>query len=119
MPNKVMDRRKRKMMIRRKKQIPYRSFVSGLKKRIDKGLKTNAKDIPEGILSPKSFSAKQIKKIRKECNLSQTWFAYVLNVSPKTIQAWEQGKNKPDGSSLVLLHICKNNPDKICELFLS
>lgn len=109
----------KKMMVRRKKQIPYRRLVSILKKRIDKGLKTNAKDIPGEILSPKPFSAKQIKKIRKGCNLSQTWFAYMLNVSPKTIQAWEQGKNKPEGSSLVLLHICKNNPDNICELFCS
>ncbi|MDA3925952.1 MAG: helix-turn-helix domain-containing protein [Kiritimatiellae bacterium] len=51
------------------------------------------------------YSPKKITSIRKEFNLSQVALASVFNVSPSTVQKWEQGRKKPTGSSKKLLDI--------------
>ena len=43
--------------------------------------------------------------IRKKFKLSQAALAGVFNISPSTIQKWEQGNKKPTGASRKLLHI--------------
>lgn len=58
-------------------------------------------DIPEA----KAFSPKQIRQIRDREKVSQGVFATILNVSPSTIQKWEQGKVKPQNAALRLLNI--------------
>jgi len=58
----------------------------------------------------KQLSAKEIADIRLRYNMSQAVFARYLNVSPKTVQAWEQGTGQPSGASLKLLSIAKKNP---------
>jgi putative transcriptional regulator len=47
----------------------------------------------------------QIKRIREASNVSQAVFATYLNISVSTIQKWEIGNKKPNGSALKLLHI--------------
>jgi putative transcriptional regulator len=59
---------------------------------------------------PKPLSAKEIVKVREELNVSQAVFARYLNISPRTVQSWEQGYGKPSGASLKLLSIAKKNP---------
>lgn len=44
---------------------------------------------------PKELSAKEIAKVRSRLNVSQAVFARYLNISPKTVQSWEQGLGKP------------------------
>src|SRR5258707_1407824 len=39
---------------------------------------------------PKAMSPKDIAGIRQRLNCSQAVFAMMLNISPKTVQAWEQ-----------------------------
>lgn len=51
------------------------------------------------------FTATQIKSIRTRNRASQTVFAAYLNTSPSTVQKWEQGQKKPNGSSLKLLNL--------------
>ena len=54
---------------------------------------------------PAQYSAKEIKKIRERENYSQGIFALILNVSPKTIQSWENGVRVPSHAALRLLEI--------------
>ncbi len=42
---------------------------------------------------------------------SQMFLAKGLNVSVKTVQAWEQGLRKPVGPTLKLLEIAEKNPE--------
>jgi putative transcriptional regulator len=49
---------------------------------------------------PKSMSGSEIKRLRKRLNYSQVAFAQVLNVSTKTVQAWEQGVRAPSDAAL-------------------
>lgn len=60
-----------------------------------------------------SYSSEDIKKIRIKLKLSQKTLAEVIGVSSKTVEAWEQGKNKPNGSSARILQILNHNPDAI------
>ena len=66
-------------------------------------------------LEPESMSATEIKKLRDKLSLSVSVFASVMNVSPKTVEAWEAGTNEIGGSALRLLDMIKKNPDIILE----
>ncbi len=53
----------------------------------------------------KQYNPVQIKRIRLQAKASQGVFAIYLNTSKSTVQKWEQGAKKPNGSSLKLLNI--------------
>jgi putative transcriptional regulator len=56
------------------------------------------------------------KTIRKRLNLSQTTFAGLMGVSPRTIQDWEQGRRKPQGPAKSLLRIAEQHPEIFIEI---
>lgn len=60
---------------------------------------------------PKKRSKSQILGIRKRLNVSQAVIARALNVSAKTIQAWEQGIREPSGPALKLLELVDRYPN--------
>lgn len=51
------------------------------------------------------YSPEQIAVLREKLGLTPAVFAAYLNVSDKVVKRWEQGKTKPNGSSLKLLFI--------------
>jgi putative transcriptional regulator len=57
-----------------------------------------------------TFNTNEIKQIRRKTGLSQVMFAGSIGVSPKTIEAWENGRNKPEGASRRLLEIVRDDP---------
>ncbi len=62
---------------------------------------------------PKKLTSSEIAKIRSRTKLSQSVFAMYLNVSVKTVQAWEQGSRKPSDAALKLLSIARDNPQAV------
>lgn len=64
---------------------------------------------------PKAMSARDIARIRERLNCSQTVFAMMLNISPKTVQAWEQGVREPGDAALKLLSIAQKHPEVLLE----
>jgi putative transcriptional regulator len=64
---------------------------------------------------PQPMSSTEIARIRKRLNYSQSIFARVLNVSTKTVQAWEQGARVPSDAALKLLTIAKKHPEVLLE----
>jgi putative transcriptional regulator len=60
---------------------------------------------------PKAMSARDIARVREKLNCSQAVFAMMLNISPKTVQAWEQGSREPGDAALKLLTIAKKYPE--------
>jgi putative transcriptional regulator len=65
--------------------------------------------------APQPMSSREIARIRKRLNYSQSIFARVLNVSTKTVQAWEQGVRVPSDAALKLLTIAKKHPEVLLE----
>lgn len=59
---------------------------------------------------PKALTPRDIARIREKLNCSQAVFAMMLNISTKTVQAWEQGSREPSDAALKLLTIAKNHP---------
>ena len=57
-----------------------------------------------------AFTPAEIKTIRKELGMTQGIFASVMGVSTKTVEAWEQGINAPNGPSCRLLGLFKADP---------
>ena len=62
------------------------------------------------ILPVDNFTSFEIKEIRKSTGLTQIIFAQYMGVSVKTVEAWESGRNHPDGAACRLLAITKANP---------
>src|ERR1041385_686896 len=55
--------------------------------------------------APIRMSKQRIVKIRKRLHCSRLNFARILNVSPRTLEAWEQGVREPSDAALKLLSI--------------
>ena len=55
---------------------------------------------------------------KKKLRVSQSVFARLTNAAPQTIHAWEQGRAKPSGSALRVLHIFDEKPEIARELLL-
>jgi putative transcriptional regulator len=51
------------------------------------------------------YTPENIISIRKKFKLSQAALASLFNISPSTVQKWEQGNKKPAGASKKLLDI--------------
>ncbi len=56
------------------------------------------------------YDAHAIKSIRKAMGMTQALFAGVMGVSTKTVEAWESGKNIPNGSAKRILSIFQADP---------
>ena len=52
-----------------------------------------------------TYTAKDVQRIRKKSNVSQTVFATYLNTSTSTIQKWEVGDNTPSGLAAKILYV--------------
>ncbi len=63
------------------------------------------------VTPPPAYDGARVRAVRERLHLSQRVFAGALNVSPGTVQAWEQGRRVPDGPSLRLLEIAESHPD--------
>lgn len=56
------------------------------------------------------FGATEIKSIRNELGMTQVLFAGFMGVSIKTVEAWEAGRNMPDGPARRILAMVKMDP---------
>ncbi len=59
------------------------------------------------------FPEPDVKAIRERTGLSQSQFAYLIGVKPKTLQNWEQRRVSPAGPARALLKIVEANPDAL------
>lgn len=60
-----------------------------------------------------SYDMPDIKLIRTKTGLSQQQFADKLNISPRTLQNWEQGTRNPTGAAITLMRLLDKQPDLI------
>jgi putative transcriptional regulator len=64
---------------------------------------------------PPEITGKSLAALRTKAGMSQTVFARVLNVSPKTLQSWEQGVRRPADASRRLIQVFSEHPEVICK----
>jgi len=52
---------------------------------------------------------------RQQLRLSQAQFAQIIQVSTRTLQAWEQNRRQPSGAAVALLRLAIAKPDVVRE----
>lgn len=59
------------------------------------------------------YKSEKIKQIRAKTGLSQIAFSSLLGVSVKTVEAWESGRNIPQGPAQRMLELIEKEPEMI------
>ena len=59
--------------------------------------------------------APDVSHIRGNLGLSQTQFALMIGVSPRTVQNWEQKRREPEGAAKALLLVTDRHPKMVLE----
>ncbi len=67
------------------------------------------------LAQPAPMRSKDIVALRSRLKVSQAAFARLLNVSPRTVQAWESNARTPSDAALKLLHVAKRHPEVLLE----
>ena len=62
------------------------------------------------------YSPEKIKELRMKLRLTQACLGELMGVSLKTIQAWEAGTNKPNGTALRILYMLDIDPNAFCKI---
>jgi putative transcriptional regulator len=57
-----------------------------------------------------------IVSLRDRLRLSRGLFARYLRTNPRTLEAWEQGRAKPNQQATLLLHLVARFPDTVARL---
>ena len=65
--------------------------------------------------APPTIDAATLISLRNQAGTSQPVFARLLNVSPKTVQSWEQGLRTPSHASRRLIQIFSEHPAILCQ----
>lgn len=55
------------------------------------------------------------KAVREKLGLSQTQFAALIGISPRTLQNWEQGHRRPEGTARALLRVAESHPEAVLD----
>ncbi|MBF0361969.1 MAG: helix-turn-helix domain-containing protein [Oligoflexia bacterium] len=102
---------------KRTKKVTSKNFFDTLKTSVEEGvkhakglvsLKTETLELPD---TPPTYSVSEIKKLRKELNVSQPVFASYLGCTPQTVKGWEQGRIKPSAPTRRLLQVLSSAPN--------
>lgn len=80
----------------------YDSLMRGFNEALDYE-KGNAKE--KTIVRKMSLPDVNISVLRKELNMTQSAFAAVLGVSPRTVESWEAGRTTPSPTAKNLLYL--------------
>ncbi len=103
-------------MKHRKNMSAFKKIQAGLLDAIDyhRGKRTlTVRDVH--LEEPAPMRSKDIVALRSRLRASQAAFARLLNVSPRTVQAWETGARTPSDAALKLLHVAKRHPEVLLE----
>jgi putative transcriptional regulator len=85
-------------------------------KKLKSGKQSKAKKVTIKIKEIPEYNEEKVLSLRRELEMTQTSFAFVLGVSPRTVESWEQGRTKPKKNSERLMSIIEEHPEIIDEI---
>ena len=89
----------------------FNEIKLGLEQAIDyNDGKLKARRVVRSVSPLETFTSTEIKAIRKSTGMTQSLFAQFMCVSVKTVEAWESGKNRPEGSARRMLALTRKDP---------
>lgn len=78
----------------------------------------HAGEIKRGARKPSrvfKHAEPDVRAIRERLGLSQSRFAAMIGVSPRTLQNWEQKRREPEGPAKALLRVVERSPQAVLE----
>ncbi len=95
----------------------FESIMKGLTESLEyaKGDTSKARRMNLTVAELPQYHDKEIKQIREDLNLTQKNFAVVLGVSTKTVEAWESGRNIPQGTAQRFLQLLQIGGTKMLQ----
>ena len=91
--------------------------VRDSKRNIGEELLSAIREVKAGKIGARyTVEPNQIVNTRMQCGLSQAKFAKALQISPRTLQQWEQGRRYPSGAAETLLKIISRHPEMLQEV---
>ena len=104
------------MRRKNKKSSAFEKLSAGLKDAIAHHRGERRLTVREVELSsPPKLGAKEVAALRRRLRVSQAALAKLLNVSPRTVQAWESEARSPSDAALKLLHVARRHPEVLLE----
>lgn len=95
----------------------YNSIIKGLNEAIDFEQGNITARVSKCTVNPvPDYDATEIRDLRKSLGMTQLTFAEVTGVSQKTVEAWEAGTNKPNGSARRLLGLIQIDPSILSKI---
>ena len=64
------------------------------------------------------YSKEKIKEIRQKTNLPQKYFADLVGVTPRAVEAWESGTRKPTGTAKRIFQMIDRDPAVINSMMI-
>ncbi|MBQ6312567.1 MAG: helix-turn-helix domain-containing protein [Lachnospiraceae bacterium] len=88
----------------------FDDLKQGLQEAIDFANGSGPARVTTYMIEPvKELNNEEIKRIRRNANMTQAVFADYLGVSVKTVEAWERGRTHPTGPAYRLMNILSEN----------
>ena len=88
----------------------YKGILEGLQEAIaykqgdHSKCKVSVRSVPDF-----TCKAADVARLREKMDLSQQALAYLIGVSPRTVEAWESGRNEPTGPAKRLLYLLESD----------
>ena len=103
-------------MKRRKTMSAFKKIQAGLHDAVEHHRGNRVLTVRDvHLVQPAPLHAKDIVALRLRLKVSQAAFARLLNISPRTVQAWESAVRTPSDAALKLLHVAKRHPEILLE----
>lgn len=89
----------------------YENIMAGLEESLEHAQNKKTLRTTTFYIEPlQEYAPEEIKKIRIALGMTQVLFASFLGVSPKTVEAWESGRNRPEGPARRMLSLVQRDP---------
>ena len=90
----------------------YDGIMQGLEEALEHARgKRELRSNSVSVVPLKDFEPAEIREIRVSLGMTQVVFADSIGVSPKTVEAWETGRNKPIGPARRILSMVQSDPN--------
>lgn len=92
----------------------YNDIAAGLREAIayEHGeLEAQTTRLVKSFPAPPEWTPDKVKELRLQIPLTQSAFASLMGVSVKTVEAWENGRNRPNGSASRLMQLLAKEDD--------
>jgi putative transcriptional regulator len=102
-----------------KESTPGKNLITALQQAVDHEKGKSSKGIKRTKITVAPlphYKGNNIKLIRNKLGLTQSTFAFIMGVSIKTVEAWESGRNEPQGPAQRMLYLMEND-SKILEKY--